>query len=98
MKIDEMKELKGKRAEMVIRNYNQKFDNSGYLSVTSFYKSCSVLKTRAEYFILDEMSDNGGDGYCILGANTCTFSCAYRCGEWLVYHTRDNVWKIKYPA
>ena len=98
MKIDEMKELRGKRAGGVIHNYNQKFDNIGCLSVNNFYKSCSVSKTRAEYFILNEMHENGGYGYCILGGNTCTFSCAYRCGEWLVYHTRDNVWKIKYPA
>lgn len=78
MKIDEMKELKGKRAEMVIRNYNQKFDNYRYLSVKCFYKSCSVLKTRAEYFILDEMNDNGGYGYCILCGNCMAFSCEWR--------------------
>lgn len=98
MKIDEMKELRGKRAEMVIRNYNRNFDNSGCLSVNNFYKSCSELKRRAERYILYEMSDNGGYGYCILGASTMSFSCAYRCGDWLIYHTRDNVRKIKYPA
>lgn len=91
MKIDEMKELRGKRAEMVIRNYNQNFDNIGYLSVTSFYKSCSVLKTRAEYFIHNEMHENGGYGYCILGGNCMSFSCVYHCGDWLVYHTRKGV-------
>lgn len=98
MKIDEMRELKGKRAEMVIRNYNRRIIIGDYESLFKVYKSCSVLKTRAEYFIINEMHDNDGYGYCILGANTCTFSCAYRCGDWLVYHTRDNVYKIKYPA
>lgn len=98
MKIDEMRELRGKRAEMVIRNYERRLISSGYDSVYKVYKSCSVYKTRAEYFIINEMHENGGYEYCILGANTCTFSCAYHCGDWLVYHTRDNVYKIKYPA
>lgn len=98
MKIDEIKELRGKRAEMAIRNYNRNIDNIRYSAVTIFYKSCSDLKRRAERNILYEMSDNGGYGYCILGGNSMTFSCAYRCGEWLVYHTYANVYKIKYPA
>lgn len=98
MKIDEMRELKGKRAEMVIRNYERRIISSGYDSLYKVYKSCSVYKTRAERYIHDEMNENGGYEYCILGANCMSFSCAYRCGEWLVYHTRDNVWKIKYPA
>ena len=98
MKIDEMRELRGKRAEMVIRTYERRLINGGYDSLFKVYKSCSVYKTRAEYFIINEMHENGGYEYCILGANCMSFSCAYRCGEWLVYHTRDNVWKIKYPA
>ncbi len=98
MKVDEMRELRGKRAEMVIRTYERRLINGGYDSLFKVYKSCSDLKRRAERYILYEMSDNGGYEYCILGANTCTFSCAYRCGEWLIYHTRDNVRKIKYPA
>lgn len=98
MKIDEMRELRGKRAEMVIRNYKRNTNSTLYSSVTSFYKSCSDLKRRAERYILYEMSDNGGYGYCILGANCMFFSCAYRCGDWLVYHTRDYEYKIKYPA
>ncbi len=98
MKVDEMRELRGKRAEMVIRNYERRIINGGYDSLFKVYKSCSVFKTRAENFILNEMHDNGGYEYCILGSNCMSFSCAYRCGEWLVYHTRDNEWKIKYPA
>lgn len=98
MKIDEIKELKGKRAEMVIRNYNHNIINSGYESLFEVYKSCSMEKQRAERNIISEMHENGGYGYCILIANTYIFSCAYRCGDWLIYHTRDNVRKIKYPA
>lgn len=98
MKVEQIKELRGKRAEMVIRNYNHNIINSGYESLFEVYKSCSMEKQRAERNILSEMHENGGCGYCILGANYMSFSCAYRCGDWLVYHTRDNEWKIKYPA
>lgn len=98
MKIDEMRELKGKRAEMVIRNYNRNLYNSRYYSVNNVYKTCSNSKMQAEFNIWYEMNENVGYNYCILGANCMTFSCAYRCGKWLVYHTRDNVRKIKYPA
>lgn len=98
MKIDEMKELRGKRAEMVIRNYNRRVIFGDYESLFKVYKSCSMEKQRAERDIISEMHENGGYGYCILGANCMSFSCAYRCGEWLIYHTRDNVRKIKYPA
>lgn len=98
MFIDEMRKLKGKRAEMVIHNYRNNINSMFYSSVTSFYKSCSYLKKHAERYILNEMSVNNGYGYCILGGNSMIFSCAYRCGDWLVYHTHVNVWKIKYPA
>lgn len=97
MKIDEMRELRGKRAEQVIRTYECNVIG-GYESLFKVYKNHSMQKEYAEHNIISEMHNNGGYEYCILGANCMTFSCAYRCGGWLVYHTRDNVRKIKYPA
>lgn len=98
MKIDEMRELRGKRAEMVIHTYERRLINGGYEWLFKVYKNHSMQKEYAERNIISEMHENGGYEYCILSANTFTFTCAYRCGEWLVYHTRDYVWKIKYPA
>lgn len=98
MKICEMTELIGKCADLVIRNYNRRVISGDYGSLFKVYKSHSMQKEYAERNIISEMHENGGYGYCIVGANIMTFSCAYRCGEWLVYHTRDKVYKIKYPA
>ena len=98
MRIDEMRELRGNRAEMVIKNYRFYMSECGYYTVNDVYKSCSIQKQYAERNIIREMIENNGYSYCIVGVNVSTFSCAYRCGEWLVYHTRDNVYKIKYPA
>lgn len=55
------------------------------------YKNCSIYKSRAEYFILNEMQKTNGYGYKITGYNSCSFSCAYciddKNGTKLVYHT-----------
>lgn len=44
MKIDEMRELRGKRAEMVICNYNRNLYNSRYYSVNNVYKVVAMQK------------------------------------------------------
>lgn len=65
-------------------------------SLDDVYANYSVYKARAERDILDEMRKANGWGYRILGANTCTFSCAYLKANKedgqieIVYHTAQN--------
>lgn len=97
MKIDEMRELKGKRAFDIVNRYNYQM-RVKQITVLDAYKRCSNRKYYSECEILKEKIENCGYDYTVIGFNQMMYSCAYRCGVWLVYHTRDNVYKIKYPA
>ena len=73
-----------------------RYEKSTNYSLRDVYASYSVFKARAEKDILQEMAFHGGWGYKILGASSCTFSCAYlmtnkESGQTqIVYHTASN--------
>ena len=77
-----MKKLTKKQQQMV-RNYDRVFEYYGKKELKDVYKSCSVDKTRAEYFIKNEMQNITNVGhllasdYTVIGHNCMTFSCAY---------------------
>ena len=81
-----------KRQQEIIERYN----NSNNYSLDDVYNNYSVYKARAELDILNEMASVNGWGYKILGANSCSFSCAYlrqnaEHGQIeIVYHTAQN--------
>jgi hypothetical protein len=81
-----------KRQKQIIDNYNK----STNYSLDDVYDNYSVFKARAERQILNEMASTNGWGYKILGANTCSFSCAYLKQNEIdgqieiVYHTAQN--------
>lgn len=81
-----------KRQNEIINKYNQ----STNYCLDDVYFSYSTYKARAEKAILKEMELQNGWGYKILGANSCTFSCAYlrqnaEDGQIeIVYHTAQN--------
>lgn len=81
-----------KRQKQIIDNYN----NSRNYSLYDVYNNFSVFKARAEKDILNEMASVSGWGYKILGANSCSFSCAYLKQNEIdgqveiVYHTAQN--------
>ena len=81
-----------KRQQQVINNY----ERSNAYGLQDVYTNYSVYKARAEKEIKQEMIDNNGWGYKILGANSCQFSCAYLMNNAengqvvIVYHTANN--------
>jgi hypothetical protein len=81
-----------KAQQQIINNYNR----ATAYSLNDVYASYSVFKARAEKQILNEMESVNGWGYKILGANSCTFSCAYLKQNEIdgqieiVYHTAQN--------
>lgn len=81
-----------KRQQQIVNNYNR---SSNY-SLDDVYTNYSVYKARAEKDILNEMASENGWGYKILGANSCSFSCAYLRQNKddgfieIVYHTAQN--------
>lgn len=81
-----------KAQQQIIHNYNRATAHS----LDDVYANYSVFKARAERQILNEMESVNGWGYKILGANSCTFSCAYlKQNEVdgqieIVYHTAQN--------
>lgn len=79
------------KAQQILRAYN----TSNTYGVNEAYAKPSTAKTRAEHLILCEMLDNGGYDYRITGANSCTFSCAYRIDSNLIYHTATNKYIIE---
>ena len=89
-----------KRQQQIISNYNR----STAYSLHDVYMYYSIYKARAEKDILQEMQNNGGWGYKILGANSCQFSCAYLMTDKesghikIVYHTASNKQIFDYIA
>ena len=89
-----------KAQNQIINRYNK----STACSLADAYTSYSVFKARAEKQIINEMESVGGWGYKILGANSCTFSCAYlkqneANGQVeIVYHTAQNKKVFDYVA
>lgn len=89
-----------KKQQAIIDNYNR----ATAYSLDDVYANYSVFKARAERQILNEMESVGGWGYKILGANSCTFSCAYlkqNEANWqieIVYHTAQNKRVFDYIA
>ena len=81
-----------KRQQQIIDNYNK----STSYSLDDVYNNYSVYKARAERQIINEMQAVGGWGYKIIGANSCSFSCAYLRQNKddgfieIVYHTAQN--------
>lgn len=81
-----------KKQQQIINTYNK----STNYSLDDMYTNYSVFKARAERDILNEMEKENGWGYKILGANTCSFSCAYLKQDAndgnikIVYHTAQN--------
>lgn len=81
-----------KKQQQIINTYHK----STNYSLDDVYTNYSVFKARAERQILNEMQSVDGWGYKILGANTCSFSCAYlrqnaENGQIeIVYHTAQN--------
>ena len=81
-----------KRQQQILNSY----EKSTAYSLQDVYANYSVYKARAEKEIKQEMIDNGGWGYKILGANSCQFSCAYLMTDkksgvvQIVYHTASN--------
>lgn len=89
-----------KAQQQIINNYNR----ATAYSLADVYANYSVFKARAERQILDEMESVSGWGYKILGANSCTFSCAYLKQNEIdgqieiVYHTAQNKRVFDYVA
>lgn len=85
-----MKRLNKKR-EGILRAYW----NSNKTCLEDCYNNYSCYKARAEYLIKEDMKNEGGYDYRILGFNCMMFSCAYRRmnkegKEELIYHTAYN--------
>ena len=77
-----MKKLTKKQQQMV-ENYYYALNHYGTRVVRGCYKKPSVYKTRAEYFIKNEMNDLNknpelycGD-YTVISYNTTKFTCGY---------------------
>jgi hypothetical protein len=89
-----------KAQQHIIHNYNR----STAYSLQDVYTNYSVYKARAEKEIKQEMIDNNGWGYKILGANCMQLSCAYlktnkENGQIeIVYHTAQNKRIFDYVA
>lgn len=83
-----------KREQSIIDAY--KF--AKYRSIQELYAKPSFYKTRAEALIIQEMHNQGGADYRVIGGNCHQFSCAYLvCKDWdyyLIYHTASNIYKI----
>lgn len=77
-----MKKLTKKQQQMV-ESYHNALDYYGMREVEDCYKKPSVAKTRAEYFIKNEIeainnvSNLGVGSYTVVGHNCNMFSCAY---------------------
>lgn len=77
-----------KQQQSIVDRYNR----ATKTSLDECYKTCSHYKTRAEYFIKQEMLNRNGGGYRILSHNSNFFTCAYvytneNGNDILVYHT-----------
>ena len=83
-----------KRDQSIIDAY--KF--ARYRTIRELYKNPSFYKQRAEALIMQEMHNQGGADYRVIGGNCHQFSCAYIvCSDWqyyLVYHTASNTYKV----
>ena len=77
-----MKKLTKKQQQMVVGYYNT-LNRYGVRGVKDCYKRPSVYKTRAEYFIKNEMDDLNKThelycgGYTVISYNTTKFTCGY---------------------
>lgn len=87
--------LKTKKAQRFVWMYNR----SRIYNVRMAYNNPSCYKLIAEERILKEMTDIGGYGYRVTGANCMKFSCAYRYDdemhEYLIYHTAEHTYQIQ---
>lgn len=72
-----------KKQEQMVENYRRVLNYCGVRGVKDCYKTPSVDKTRAEYFIKNEMQDINevtqlfASDYTVVGHSTMMFSCAY---------------------
>ena len=86
-----------KQAE-IINRYNR----STSYGLRDVYERYSTAKAVAEEDILREMRNRNGYGYKILGAHSCTFSCAYLYDvdntTFIVYHTAQNCAEFVYEV
>lgn len=74
-----------KQQQTLLANYRR----ARKTSVWEAYKSPSVFKTRAEWFILQEMDKNNGHDYYVTTYGCQHFSCAY-------LYEKDNQTRLRY--
>lgn len=85
-----------KRQQQIMNSYK----NSTAYSLQDVYANYSVYKARAEKEIKQEMTNNGGWGYKILGANSCAYLMTDKESGvvQIVYHTASNKQIFDYVA
>ena len=81
-----------KRDLALIELYKRRMYAFPFSSVNVVYRKPSQAKQAAEHYILEEMRQKGGAGYCILTYNSNVFTAAYMWTDkdgtqWLRYHT-----------
>lgn len=71
------------------------YEHATMRDLYDLYERPSCAKIEADRKIRHEMIDAGGYGYRIIGGNSSTFSCAYKVGTTLIYHTAYNKYIIE---
>ena len=94
-----------KAAQSMISSYINTTKGS---SIYKAYRKPSAAKVEACDKIKKEMNEVGGYGFRITKAGSSFFSCAYlvnhiadgetKATKYLIYHTVNNVYRIKYDA
>lgn len=64
-----------KKAQQLIENWER---SPWYRSIWDCYEKPSRAKIDAYYECIEQMRNDNGDGGCITGFNTCTFTFAYK--------------------
>lgn len=74
--------------------YLYAYEHAKATSVKQFYKQPSSAKVAAEEWCLCRMRQEHGEGYKILGGNSCSFTAAWRTSEGLRVETRTNSYLV----
>lgn len=96
-----MKKLTKKQEQLVV-NYKVALGDHGVREVRDVYRKPSTAKTRAEYFIKNEMIDIikathlSARDYTVVGHNCNMFSCAYAVYAFQPKSERYNIRAIVY--